>query len=88
MEACHIAINEQSLHDSKGLKHLSLLIQYIKDSYVPVTKCLDMLLSRQEITFDLLWALIKPNTYIYTICRGIGKPKYVKYDFGSYKKAN
>ncbi|KAL9629107.1 MAG: hypothetical protein Q9164_007019, partial [Protoblastenia rupestris] len=33
-------------------------------------------------------ALFKPNTVVYTICFGTGKPRYVKYDFGEEKTTN
>jgi hypothetical protein len=35
-----------------------------------------------EITYNLLWALFKPNTFAYTICPGTQKLRCIKYDFG------
>jgi hypothetical protein len=40
------------------------------------------LLVSGEITYDLLWALFKPNTFTYTTCPGTKKPRCIKYDFG------
>ena len=88
MEACCGAAPAGSLYDAEGLKHLNLLNEAIKNTYISVTERLSTLLARCEITFDLLWALFKPNAYIYTSCPGTGKPKCVKYDFGGYKKAD
>ncbi|OCK95318.1 uncharacterized protein K441DRAFT_556596, partial [Cenococcum geophilum 1.58] len=52
-------------------KHLGLLINYINDTYKLTTKRLLSLLKRGEITYNLLWALFKPNSDIYSICVGI-----------------
>ncbi|OBT86393.1 hypothetical protein VE02_05287 [Pseudogymnoascus sp. 03VT05] len=41
-----------------------------------------------HITYDLLWALFKPNTLVYTKCFVTGKPRCVKYDFGEERKTN
>ena len=38
-----------------------------------------------EITYDLLWSLLKPNTFAYTTCPGTKKPRCIKYDFGEEK---
>jgi hypothetical protein len=40
------------------------------------------LLISGEITYNLLWALFKPNIFAYTIYSGIQKPRYIKYNFG------
>lgn len=68
--------------------HLDLLIQTIKDTYKSTTERLVALLADRKITYDLLWALFKPNTHVYTTCPGTGKPRCVKYDFGEEKKTN
>jgi len=34
-----------------------------------------------EITYDLLWALFKPNMVVYTTCFGTGMSRCVKYCF-------
>ncbi|KAK3943175.1 hypothetical protein QBC46DRAFT_362098 [Diplogelasinospora grovesii] len=40
----------------------------------------DELLARKEITYDLLWALFRPNTEVYATCRGTGAPRCVVYN--------
>jgi hypothetical protein len=88
LETYHRAPPTENLHNAEGLRHLNLLNQAIKDNYISTTNRLSTLLARREITFDLLWAFFKPNTYIYTTCPGTGKPKCVKYDLGGYKTTN
>jgi len=47
------------------LKHLNLLIG---KAYKTTTERLVPLLKHSEITFDLIWALFKPNDLLYTTC--------------------
>ncbi len=54
----------------------------MKTTYTSITKRLTALLKGYEITYDLLWALFKPNMVVYTTCFGTGKPRCVKYHFG------
>lgn len=46
--------------------HLKVLIKYLDTDYVDTKKTLYPLLEANTITFDLLWALFKPNTIAYT----------------------
>ena len=39
-----------------------------------------MLLPKKEITYDLLWALFKPNVEVYTICQGTQAPRCVLFN--------
>jgi hypothetical protein len=64
------------------------LIDYIKTAYGPTRQSLNPLLEDGHITYDLLWALFKPNTLVYTKCFGTGKPRCVKYDFGEERETN
>ena len=68
------------------LQHLDLLLEFIKKTYQSTTERLNALLKKSEITYDLLWALFKPNAMIYTTCVGTDKPRCVKYNFGEEKK--
>ncbi|ELR04587.1 hypothetical protein GMDG_06869 [Pseudogymnoascus destructans 20631-21] len=68
--------------------HLESLIDYIKTAYGPTRQSLNPILEDGHITFDLLWALFKSNTLVYTKCFGTGKPRCVKYDFGEERKTN
>lgn len=43
------------------------------------------LIDRREITYDLLWALFKPNEEICTLCQGSGTPMYFRYSYGEAK---
>lgn len=52
------------------MQHLDLLINCVKSIYVPTTERLLPLLEYGEITYDLLWALFKPNTPICATCFG------------------
>ena len=67
--------------DPTCAKHLDILIQHITATYANRTRILPLLVSG-EITYDLLWALFKPNTFAYTTCPGTQKPRCIKYDFG------
>jgi hypothetical protein len=72
--------------DDSTLRHLDLLLDFIKKTYESTTERLTALLEKREITFDLLWAFFKPSTVVYTTCVGTGKPRCVRYDFGEEKK--
>jgi len=50
-------------------------------TYANRTRILSLLVSG-EITYDLLWALFKLNTFAYTTCPGTQKLRCIKYDFG------
>lgn len=63
-------------------EHLDLLIRYIKATYTGTRARLSPLLKSGEIPYDLLWALFKPNTFVYTTCPGTKKQRCIKYDFG------
>ncbi|CZR66033.1 uncharacterized protein PAC_15933 [Phialocephala subalpina] len=77
--------NHAALDDST-LRHLDLLLDFIKKTYQSTTERLSALLEKHEITYDLLWALFKPNAIVYTTCVGTDKPRCVKYDFGEERK--
>jgi hypothetical protein len=46
--------------------HLKVLVKYLDTDYADIKKTLYPLLEANTITFDLLWALFKPNTIAYT----------------------
>jgi SpoVK/Ycf46/Vps4 family AAA+-type ATPase len=46
--------------------HLKVLLKYLDTDYAETKKTLYPLLDANTITFDLLWALFKPNTIAYT----------------------
>ncbi|CZR69933.1 uncharacterized protein PAC_19834 [Phialocephala subalpina] len=66
--------------DTASMEHLDLLIDCVTEIYAPTTQRLLPLLEHGKITYDLLWALFKPNTPVYTTCFGTKKPRCVIYD--------
>ncbi|KAF2455229.1 P-loop containing nucleoside triphosphate hydrolase protein [Lineolata rhizophorae] len=67
-------------------KHLSVLLDFIKRTYASTTERLVPLLDGGEITYDLLWALFKPNTEVYANCPEIDRPRCVKCNFGEERE--
>lgn len=51
-------------------QHLKILVRYLDKDYNDVKTSLDPMLEHGLITFDLLWALWKPNTLAYTTTYG------------------
>ena len=74
--------NPAIIDHSISIKHLDLLLDFIKTTYQSTTHRLLSLLENDEITYDLLWALFKPNSMVYSTCFGTGKPRCVRYDDG------
>ncbi|KAH6692795.1 hypothetical protein BKA61DRAFT_499673 [Leptodontidium sp. MPI-SDFR-AT-0119] len=85
LESCQIW-NEIAPLDQLGSEHIRLLVDYLKQTYETTTRHLESLLQSGEITYDLLWALFKPNSFAFTTCSGTQRPRCVKYDFGEEKK--
>jgi hypothetical protein len=52
------------------ITHCKLLVKYLDEDYDETKKTLYPLLDAGNITFDLLWALFKPNTIAYTSTYG------------------
>lgn len=63
-------------------QHLDLLIRHIEETHRSVTDNLLPLLEHGEITFELLWALFRPNQILFSECPGTEKPRAIKYDSG------
>ena len=74
--------NTRAIYDPASLKHLDLLVDFIKTTYKSTAQRLLPLLEDGQITYDLLWALFKPNSIIYSTCLGTEKPRCVTYDNG------
>ena len=72
--------------DRLYLEHLDLLIGFIQTTYKSTAQRLSSLLAEGEITYDLLWALVRPNSTVYTTCPGTKKPRCVIYDSGEEKE--
>ncbi|KAK8043147.1 ATPase family AAA domain-containing protein 3A-like [Apiospora phragmitis] len=60
---------QQAWLDDKR-RHLKVLIKYLDKDYAQVKKNLYPMLENGLITFDLLWALWKPNTLVFTTTYG------------------
>ena len=74
--------------DPSCLKHFNLLVSFVKKTYASTHERLIAFVEAQEITYDLLWALFKPNTVVYTTCFGTGKPRCVKYNSSEERTTN
>lgn len=87
LEAYSAELEDSTYHDAM-LKHLNLLIKYIRTAYASTTSRLTSLLTNREITYDLLWALFKPNVNMYTTILDAEKPAYYRYNSGKQKITN
>ena len=72
----------------KGVNALDLLIRTLQHRYRSTTERLVPLLKEGKITYDLLWALFKANSYVISTCTGSGKPRCLRYDMGEEKKTD
>lgn len=62
--------------------HLKVLVKYLDTDYADIKKTLYPLLETNTITFDLLWALYKPNTIAYTPTYGnADEPRAFKIEY-------
>ncbi|WDK21166.1 ATPase [Colletotrichum graminicola] len=57
-------------HIKTKRQHLKVLLKYVDKDYAHVKKSLYPMLENGLITFELLWALFKPNTLVYTTTYG------------------
>jgi hypothetical protein len=51
-------------------KHLNIFLEYLDTTFKPTDDTLSHLLLGSKITYDLLWALFRPNAEVYTTCKG------------------
>ncbi|PBK97441.1 P-loop containing nucleoside triphosphate hydrolase protein [Armillaria gallica] len=51
--------------DEEFVTDLKTALEYVDELYRPTIDKFEDLLAHQEITFEHLWALIEPNTYVY-----------------------
>jgi hypothetical protein len=80
--------NEKEKKARKTLKtrtnHLKILVKYLDKDYADTKKTLYPMLENNTITFDLLWALYKPNTIAYCSTYGdTDQPRAFKIDFAT-----
>ena len=60
----------------------------MKSKYASTTDPLTPLLESGEITYDLLWALFKPNTIVYTTCLDTEKALCFRFDRGDERMSS
>ena len=70
---------------STPASHLQVLLDFVENAYEAAHNRFRSLLRNRQITYDLLWALFKPNADIYTTCPGTGKPMCVRCNHGEEK---
>lgn len=64
--------------------HLKVLVKYLDKDYANTKKTLYPMLENDTITFDLLWAVFKPNTIAYCSTYGDSdQPRAFKIDFAT-----
>ncbi|KAJ6171780.1 hypothetical protein N7470_000847 [Penicillium chermesinum] len=64
--------------------HMKVLVKYLDTDYADTKKALYPLLEANMITFDLLWALYKPNTIAYTQTYGnADEPRAFKIEYAT-----
>ncbi|PFH57905.1 hypothetical protein XA68_14426 [Ophiocordyceps unilateralis] len=69
-------------------KQLKVLIRYLDEDYAKIKDSLYPMLDSGVITFDLLWALWKPNTLIYGITYGsVEDPRVFKVDMAYHQSS-
>lgn len=74
-------VKKEVKHLEEKRQHLKVLIKYIDKDYDHVKSSLYPMLEHGLITFDLLWALWKPNTLAYTTTYGSHEePRVFKVD--------
>ncbi|KAG4269058.1 hypothetical protein FPRO04_12290 [Fusarium proliferatum] len=67
--------------DAMSHSHLNLFVDYIEAEFHSVDEELAGLTVKNEITFDLLWALFEPNEKVFTTCPGTGSPRCVLHNY-------
>ncbi len=82
LDQCAESMNNGSDCEPTDVEHLCLLIDHLKHTYATTSQRLDSMLQHGQITYDLLWALFKPGSHVYTTCFGTGEPRCVLFDAG------
>lgn len=64
------------------IAHVKVMLKYLDKDYAKIKKTLYPMLESGLITFDLLWALYKPNTLAFTTTYGtIEQPRVFKVEY-------
>ncbi|OKL55245.1 hypothetical protein UA08_09489 [Talaromyces atroroseus] len=75
---------QETISDDAML-HLSKLVQYLEETYASVIEQLKLLLESRKITWDVLWALLKPGSLVFATCPSTGLPRCIRYDYSEKK---
>ncbi|KAJ2892621.1 hypothetical protein MKZ38_009544 [Zalerion maritima] len=65
------AINDKN---TTAAQHLGLLVDCIETTFQPTNQQLSVFLAKNKVTYDLFWALFKPNAKVYTTYKGTNTP--------------
>ncbi|KAF2136099.1 uncharacterized protein K452DRAFT_238072 [Aplosporella prunicola CBS 121167] len=66
------------------IAHCKVMVRFLDEDYDETKKTLYPMLNAGNITFDLLWALFKPNTVAYTTTYGsVENPRCFKVDYAT-----
>lgn len=68
-------LREPPVTSENIVAHGKVLLRYLEEDFKSIKSSLVPLLSAGLITFDLLWAVFKPNTLVYTVCPGTDEPR-------------
>jgi len=68
---------------TESTKQLGQLLEFLDEWYASDKQNLSPLLEHGEITYDLLWALFKPNSTVFTVCPDSEEPKCLIFDYGT-----
>jgi hypothetical protein len=61
---------------------LRLLVDHLKQAFSSISQRVESMLEHGHITYDLLWALFKPGSHVFTTCFGTKEPRCVIFDAG------
>ncbi|KAI1829405.1 hypothetical protein CBS147337_9800 [Penicillium roqueforti] len=88
LDRCAENMDSSSDHGLARAEHLLLLIDHLKHAYSSTLQRLESMLQHGHITYDLLWALFKPDCHVYTTCIGTKEPRCVVFDAGEEMTQN
>ncbi|KAI1438506.1 P-loop containing nucleoside triphosphate hydrolase protein [Xylaria sp. CBS 124048] len=72
--------------DKQLIEDITTALEFIKEEFDSAVENLKSLLNHGEISYDLLWALFKPNAIIYTEDNLLREPQAEKFISGDYEE--
>jgi hypothetical protein len=70
----------------QGDQHLELRIKFFKKAYAATCSWLSASLENNDITYDSLWALLKPRMSVFMICPALQQPRCIEHITGLQQK--